>query len=89
MNMHLKRYLSENRGSQAAIARAIGVTPPYIWQIANGMRKIPADHVIAIESATDHKVSRHDLRPDIYPREAWCRCPACERERNDKGEVAA
>ena len=28
---------------------------------------IPAKHVIKIEEMTDNKVSRHELRPDIYP----------------------
>lgn len=28
---------------------------------------VPAERVIAIEAATGGKVSRHDLRPDIYP----------------------
>jgi DNA-binding transcriptional regulator YdaS (Cro superfamily) len=30
-------------------------------------KKVPADRVLAIEAASG--VSRHDLRPDIYPRE--------------------
>ncbi|MGF7202329.1 DNA-binding transcriptional regulator YdaS (Cro superfamily) [Sphingobium olei] len=30
-------------------------------------RPLPAEHVLAVEEATG--ISRHDLRPDIYPRD--------------------
>ena len=72
-------------GSKSDLARAAGVTKQAVSQWTN----IPAERVLAIESATDYRVSRHDLRPDIYPRESWCRCPACERARVEKGEDAA
>ena len=29
--------------------------------------KVPAERVLAVEEATGGKVSRHELRPDIYP----------------------
>jgi DNA-binding transcriptional regulator YdaS (Cro superfamily) len=35
--------------------------------LVNKGRRLPAEHVLAVEAATG--VSRHDLRPDIYPRE--------------------
>ena len=71
------------------LAKKIGVTYQAVrkWERYG----VPAERVLAIEAATGHRVSRHDLRPDLYPKEAWCRCPACERERREaeKGEEAA
>ena len=54
-------------GSQAELARRIGVKQAHVWNWLNRDAKVPADRVLAIEAATG--VSRHDLRPDIYPRE--------------------
>lgn len=50
-------------GSGAALAKAVGVTPMAVSQWK--LRGVPAHQVLSIESATG--VSRHDLRPDIYP----------------------
>ncbi|RVU15218.1 transcriptional regulator [Methylobacterium oryzihabitans] len=56
-------------GSQLALAKAIGTTQSNVWTWLNKSQKgIPAGWVLSIERET--KVSRHDLRPDIYPREA-------------------
>ena len=66
-------------GSQAKLASALGVSGMAVSQWRR--RGIPAERVLAIERATGYRVSRHELRPDIYPREPWCRCPACERAR--------
>jgi DNA-binding transcriptional regulator YdaS (Cro superfamily) len=58
----------ERAGSQAAFARLCGVTQAAVWKwLANG-KWLPPQHAIAIETATG--VSRHDLRPDIYPHDA-------------------
>ncbi|HFD80462.1 MAG TPA: helix-turn-helix domain-containing protein [Gammaproteobacteria bacterium] len=69
-------------GSQAKLAQVIGVTPMAVsaWKRRG---QVPASRVFAIEKATNFKVSRHDLRPDLYPREDWCQCPACRRERGE------
>ncbi len=50
-------------GGTAALARAINVTPQAISQ----WDRVPAERVIAVEEATEGKVSRSDLRPDLYP----------------------
>lgn len=55
-------------GSQSELARRIGVNQQNIshWlNKANGT--VPAEQVIPIETATDGAVTRHQLRPDIYP----------------------
>ena len=59
-------------GSQAAMAKAIGVKPQHVWNWLNRDKDIPAEKVLAIEAATADPetgvpaVSRHDLRPDIF-----------------------
>ncbi len=58
----LERAITE-AGGVAALARAINVTSQAISQ----WDRVPAERVLAVEGATGGKVTRHDLRPDIYP----------------------
>jgi DNA-binding transcriptional regulator YdaS (Cro superfamily) len=51
----------EAAGGQSALARALGISPQAIDQ----WTKAPPLRVIAIEKASG--VSRHELRPDLYP----------------------
>ena len=53
-------------GSQSALARVCGVSQPAVWRWLSEAKQLPAEHVLDVEKATG--VSRHDLRPDIYPR---------------------
>lgn len=57
----------EKAGSQSAFARLIGVSQPTVWAWLNEGKSLPAEHVLKVEADTG--ISRHDLRPDIYPRE--------------------
>ena len=54
-------------GSQAALARLCEVSHTAVWKWISEKRVLPAEQVLKVESATG--VSRHDLRPDLYPRE--------------------
>jgi DNA-binding transcriptional regulator YdaS (Cro superfamily) len=56
-------------GTQSAIADLVGVTQPHVSFVLSGKSKIPADWCIPIETATDGQVKRHELRPDLYPRD--------------------
>jgi DNA-binding transcriptional regulator YdaS (Cro superfamily) len=51
-------------GGQSELSRRLGLTPQAVqsWTIHG----IPAKWVIRVEKETG--VSRHELRPDIYPR---------------------
>lgn len=53
-------------GSQASLAKVCGVSQPAVWKWLNESKELPAEHVLKVEGATG--VSRHSLRPDIYPR---------------------
>lgn len=54
-------------GSQSELARKVGCTPANLHQLLKARRLLTARFVIPAEKATG--VSRHDLRPDLYPRE--------------------
>ncbi len=43
------------------------MSPPFLTQILKGDRPLPARYALAIEEATDGKVRKEHLRPDIYP----------------------
>jgi DNA-binding transcriptional regulator YdaS (Cro superfamily) len=51
-------------GSTAKLAAALGIASQAISQ----WRRVPAGRVLDVERVTG--VSRHDLRPDLYPRDA-------------------
>lgn len=51
-------------GSQSALARAVNVTPQAVQQWVESGR-VSHKKVLAVETATG--VSRHELRPDLYP----------------------
>lgn len=53
------------QGGQTNLATALGITTQ---AISKWRRRIPAERVLDIERATG--VSRHELRPDLYPIEA-------------------
>ncbi|WP_443750364.1 transcriptional regulator [Asticcacaulis solisilvae] len=70
----------ELAGSQAKLGKIGGVSATAVqkWISAGRVR---AESVLAIEAATG--VSRHDLRPDIYPRPQ----PKTAAEAGDDGEA--
>ena len=54
-------------GGQSSLGRMIGRDQKAIWAWINTTQKVPAEDVLRIEEALDNKISRHELRPDIYP----------------------
>lgn len=72
MHVNALERAIEITGGQSALARAIGgnVKQAHVWhwlRVSKG--RVPAEHCTAIEVATEGRVSRHDLRPDIYSAE--------------------
>ena len=57
------KQAADKMGSVTALARALGIKHPALFR----WRQVPAGRVLQIEKLTG--ISRHDMRPDIYPRE--------------------
>ncbi|MBZ4194177.1 MAG: helix-turn-helix domain-containing protein [Candidatus Contendobacter sp.] len=59
----------QRAGGQVALANALhsrhpNVKQQHVWKWLRAGR-VPAEYVLAVEAATG--ISRHELRPDIYP----------------------
>jgi len=53
-------------GNQTILARKLGFKRPgAVNNWLNRNKRVPAERVLAVEAATG--VSRHELRPDLYP----------------------
>ena len=70
MNEELTRYEAlvlcrDTAGSDSQMARDLGVLQPKVWRWINQSKQIPAEYVLVAERL--YGVSRHSLRPDIYP----------------------
>lgn len=59
----------EIAGGLTAVGNALRVSPQAVYRWRKE-RRVPVEHVLALERLVSGRVSRHDLRPDIYPREA-------------------
>ena len=60
-------------GGQTALAKAIGgsVKQAHVWNWLNISKgRVPAEHCSAIELATGGLVTRQQLRPDVFGKEA-------------------
>lgn len=68
--MTLHEYVKSGRGKQSGLAKDIGVSPSFIWQIVKGLKPVPLGLCAAIEQATNGIVSRRDLRPNDW-QEIW------------------
>lgn len=62
--------------SQSDFARKLSeftkktVRQQHVWNWLERDKALPGEYAIPIEHATDGRVSRHDLRPDLYPVES-------------------
>ncbi len=70
MVMDLKTYLSQERGRQSELAKAIGAHAPDISRWAIGSRPVPFHFAPKIEVASLGEVSRKDLFPEDW-HELW------------------
>lgn len=55
------------------MAGICGVTQTAVWKWLQSSKRLPAEYVLRVEAATG--VSRHHLRPDIYPVEIHAQSP--------------
>jgi len=54
-------------GGQSAFARFVGVSQPTVWAWLKHGKPLPAEFVLKTEA--EFSISRHELRPDLYPLE--------------------
>ena len=57
----------EVAGSQSRFADAVGASQQIVSYWLSKGKPLPAEYVLAAEAKLG--ISRHDLRPDIYPRQ--------------------
>lgn len=55
----------EIAGGPTALARQLGMPRGRVTVTQWARRRLPAERVLAVEAASG--VSRHELRPDLYP----------------------
>lgn len=62
------RQAIEHLGGLSAAARLFDVTPGAIHKWVT--KRVPAERVLELERATESRVTRYQLRPDLYPTES-------------------
>lgn len=63
---HLIEKAIAIRGSQKALADAVGVPASFVSQWLTGHRPVPPKRCRAVEAATDGAVTAAELRPDVF-----------------------
>lgn len=63
--MDLKTYILQI--GRAKAAALFGVSYPAVCHWVSGFRRPSPDRALSIERATNGVVTRHELRPDLYP----------------------
>ena len=92
MKEALERAISEAT-SQSELARRVAqltsrpIRQGHVWKWIRAGR-VPPDMAIPVERATGGKVTRYDLRPDLYPREQAIE-PGLPSEPEPAGQEAA
>lgn len=64
-NLEALKKAIDLAGGQTKVAKKCNTTQQRVWNWIHRDKKIPAEYVLNIEKLTG--VSRHELRPDIYP----------------------
>lgn len=63
--MELKTYFATGRGLASDLAETLGVSRPYLSQMASGISPISPERAVEIEKATKGAVTCEELRPDV------------------------
>lgn len=67
MNLGVQKAV-DLAGGQTALAKLMGVKQGHVWKWLR-MEQIPAERAIQMELATNGRVTRQELRPDLWPHE--------------------
>lgn len=65
----IRRALKLYGGSQTKLAEAMGCTQQQVWFLLERSKGVSAEMALAIDRATGGKVSREELRPDLFSTE--------------------
>lgn len=66
--MNAKEFLADKGPEESErVAKRAGTNLAYFKQIASGFRKASGPLSLRLERETDGELTRHELRPDIYP----------------------
>lgn len=65
--MTLEQFLKDSDQTAAAFAMKIGAPPSTVTRWLRGERRVSPEMAIKIEAATNGKIRRHLLRPDLWP----------------------
>lgn len=57
----------DKAGSQSQLARDLGCSQTAVWKMIQSAKRMSAEYVLRAEQL--YGVSRHAIRPDIYPRD--------------------
>lgn len=53
-------------GGQSALARHLGISQAAVWNWLNKPLPVPAEHAPTIERVTGGRVTKNQLRPDLW-----------------------
>lgn len=63
---HIERAIKLHGNSQTKLAEAMGCTQQQVWFLLERAKGVSAEMALAVDKATEGKVSKHDLRPDLF-----------------------
>lgn len=69
--MDLRDFLRSTRDNPAErerVAASAGTSVAYLWQLAGGHSRASADMAVRIEQASGGRITREELRPDLFVR---------------------
>lgn len=68
--MNIRAYLRKHELTQEEFANRLGVSPGLVWQWINNRTRVTAEWAKEIEKETSGEVPRHELRRDIFDKQA-------------------
>ena len=85
MSLKALQKAIELSGGYSALARKLGISKQAVWQ----WQKVPDDRVADVEKATGRRVSRAELRPDLFGGAAASRAASARPARPTKAKGTA
>lgn len=71
--MELKTWLDLEYGRVTKLAKAIGVPPSFVSNMANRVKPVPIERCRQIEQYTESAVTCEEMRPDLVEEFAYMR----------------